>query len=153
MTRKRAGFTLIEIVIVCVIVGLVTAPFLEVYGNLYGSLHSVARQSALKSAAQRATAAVFRGLIRDPQAVLDADNHGLRFADGQHIYWDGHVLRNGPTPLIDDPVTDFSVVHAHGVWTINLAVSAPLHNHGRPVSLRWVADWPRLTDEESEARK
>lgn len=150
--RRGRGFTLVEMIAVIAVLTVMSGSFLHMFAGMYEQLRSVARQADLKADCQRASAVVFRAVAGDPLAVLDADNHGLRFANGSHVYWDAHdlveVQRDGRRTLIVRDVADFTVLHSKDVWTINLVVRASTRTHGAPVSYRLICDWPRLTDRE-----
>jgi prepilin-type N-terminal cleavage/methylation domain-containing protein len=145
MTQR--AFTLIELVIVMVImtIGLVPLGYLAI--RSYQSFTALSMQASSKADCQRAAEAIFRLAARNGGYRVDKDHHGLSFADGCKVRWQGDRLeltQQGRTrPLIHEPVRDFTAVRHHDILTLNLTVEGKRQAHGRPIRQHEIYDYPR----------
>jgi prepilin-type N-terminal cleavage/methylation domain-containing protein len=145
----RKGFTLIEVAVVTALLALTLFPLLEMTAASYDHYGSLAIQAGLKADADALAYRIFGRVAANPRACqLDADNHGIRFADGAAVRWqEGMVWWIGPSgrrPLMEVPVSEFNLVRQGGLLTLNLELRAPARVHGPAVAYRNLYDYPRL---------
>lgn len=125
---RRRGFTLIEIAIVVGLTAIMLLPILALSVSAYREAEALSRTADLKNEAQAAAARVFR--LAGPGFRLDADNHGLRSADGARVRWEGDRLLLGGRSLVPQPVADFTATVEGRRLTLHLAVRAAVRANG-----------------------
>lgn len=132
------GFTLIEVLIVMVILGILTVPFMSMVSMSYSHFHAVASQVDLKAEAEGAAARIFRRVAASGSFRIDRDNHGLA-AGTAHFRWDAGrlVMHEGGRSecLSSHEITDFVAVRrGPQSLSLSIAVSKPSREPGRTVT-------------------
>ncbi len=145
---KRRAFTLIELMIVLCILGILLVPVGYMATVGYQSFTMVSLQASSKADCQRSAEAIFRLAARNGGFQVDKDNHGLTFADGSKVRWQGDRLeltQGGHTrSLLVDPVREFTAVRHDQRLTLNLAIDCKRHAHGKAIRLHEIYDYPRV---------
>lgn len=124
---------MVEIAIVVVLTAVLLLPILALSVSVYREAEAISRTVDLKHEAEGAAARIFRHATAGAQ--LDADNHGLRGADGTRVRWEGDRLLLGSRSLLPYPVQDFTATRDGDRLTLHLALQAPVRAGG-PADVR-----------------
>lgn len=146
---RRRAFTLIEAVIVMSLILICMVPVGLLIDNGYKSFTALSMQAQLKSQCQLASESIFSQMARRPAFRVDADHHGVKWADGGQVRFDQGRLElrqrgrvKNLLPEVD--LVDFTVVQKGAVVTLNLQVESKAQPHGRPVKMHEIYDFPRV---------
>ena len=140
---RRRGFTLVELAIVLIIFATTATALSMLAYKGYDWFSALDMNNSLKVESRTAAERIFHLAASNRGYKIDADNHGLSFADGSAARWEGarlEVRHKGQVTLLAQNVKDFSAIKREGVLTLNLVVEAPLRVHGGAVRLHEIYD-------------
>jgi prepilin-type N-terminal cleavage/methylation domain-containing protein len=134
---RRRGFTLIEIVIVLAILGTISTPFLALSSSTYREFKSISMVAALKTDCDQAGYQVLHAAAGGGAFHVDADNHGVAFANSVRVHWERGGLTvndHGQVRTLPWPhVTDCCLVRDGQTLDVTVWVAGPQRPGGAPM--------------------
>ena len=142
---RRRGFTLAEIGITMSVLALLLPTLLAWFVMMYRQEHCVFSQASAQMEAAHAVAAVQHHLAVRAGYRLDADNAGMRLADGTTLRLQDRQVRLGGASLFSVPVEDLCLVQEGRYLSMTITLDVPaaaFDQHPRPLRMVYDVEAP-----------
>ena len=130
---RRRGFSLIELAIVLILVGLLGTAVAQTYRSSNALLVSTSLQAQRRMDTSRAALRIFTA---GQGGTILPDQSGMNLADGGQLRWRGGKVWLRGHSLLSDPVRDFTLVRRDGRLHVTFVLEAPRVYHGSNQILR-----------------